>query len=239
MCCARSSGCITLRGSGLGVGQPGSEEAATRPPGESSRSLTFERIADSYDATRGGEGRGRRFAAELHPFLDLAEPALEIGVGTGVVALGLKEFGHRIIGVDLSEAMLGYARRRIGPRVAAADAMRLPVADSSVAQVLIVWVLHVVGDVAAALGEVGRVLRPGGRFLVVPAMHDEPADPIGRIIRDMQTRLDSRGRRSDEEQRVRSLAAAAGLRLAEARDLRAADYEESPAQAIRKVEARS
>lgn len=155
------------------------------------------------------------------------------------MALGLVELGHRVVGVDLSEKMLGHARRRIGPRVAAADAAHLPVADSSVAQVLIVWVLHVLGDIEAALLEVGRVLRRSGRLVVVPALDDRPADPIGRIIRQMQLRLDSTGRRSDQEHRVRSVAAACGLSLAEARDLRAADYEESPAQAIHKLQTRS
>src|SRR5439155_12222585 len=96
-----------------------------------------------------------------------------------------------------------------------------------------------VGDISTAVREVGRVLRPGGRVLVVPALDDRPADPIGRIIREMQVRLDSTGRRSDQERRVRSEAGPSGLRLAEARDLRAADYEESPAQAIQKLQTRS
>jgi ubiquinone/menaquinone biosynthesis C-methylase UbiE len=164
---------------------------------------------------------------------------LEIGVGTGVVSLGLQELGHQVVGIDLSEGMLRHARRRIGPVVVAGDAARLPIADSSVAQALIVWVLHVVGDITRAMREVGRVLRPGGRVLVVPALDDRPADPIGRIIRKMQEKLDPTGRRSDQERRVRSEASASGLRLTEARDLRTADYEESPAQAIQKLQARS
>lgn len=169
-------------------------------------SLSFERIADRYDETRGGENRGRRFAAHLAGMLDPAQPVVEIGVGTGVVATGLQDLGYRVIGLDLAGGMLARARRRIGPRVAAADARRLPLRDGSVSQALSVWVLHVVGDVAHVLAEVARILSPGGRYLVVPASGDRPQDdPIGAAIWDMQVRL-------------------------------VHDYEESPAQAIRKIE---
>ena len=55
---------------------------------EQRSSLSFERIADRYDATRGGEQRGRRTAASLAPLLDPVWPVVEIGIGTGVIALG-------------------------------------------------------------------------------------------------------------------------------------------------------
>ena len=50
-------------------------------------SLSFEPIADRYDATRGGEDRGRRTAANLAPLLDPASPVMEVGIGTGIVAV--------------------------------------------------------------------------------------------------------------------------------------------------------
>ena len=203
------------------------------------RSLNFDRIADSYDQTRGGEERGARFAKELHPFLDPGRPMLEIGIGTGVVALGLRGLGHRVVGVDLSLSMLRHAADRLGPRVAAGDARRLPLAEAAVGQVYSVWVLHVVGDVPALLAEVARVLRPGGRYLVVPGFTPEPGDPIGRLVLDLQLRVDPEGRRRDDPARVRDLAPAAGLRFVERRPLAAYDYEESPAEEIRKIESRS
>jgi ubiquinone/menaquinone biosynthesis C-methylase UbiE len=202
-------------------------------------SPSFERIADTYDETRGGVDRGRRFALELHTLLDPAKSVVEIGAGTGVVATGLQEMGHRIAGFDLSEGMLRRARRRVGPRVAVADARRLPLADGSVDQALSVWVLHVVGDIRAVLREVARILRPGGRYLVVPAMAVRPGDPLGGLIWEMEQRLDPRGRRRDDEDSLRGLAPAAGLRVVESREWHPHAYDESPIQVLRKLETRS
>jgi ubiquinone/menaquinone biosynthesis C-methylase UbiE len=103
---------------------------------EQRSSLSFERIADRYDATRGGEQRGRRTAASLAPLLDPVWPVVEIGIGTGVIALGLRELGFAVVGVDLSPAMTQRARRRLGPVVAVADAAHLPVADAAIANTM-------------------------------------------------------------------------------------------------------
>jgi SAM-dependent methyltransferase len=202
-------------------------------------SLPFDRIAQSYDETRGGEERGRRFAVELARFLDPTRLVLEVGVGTGVVALGLSELGYRVAGVDLSYPMLAVGRRRIGPRVVLADARRLPIAGASFDQAYSVWVLHVVGDVRGVLTEVSRVLRAGGRYLVVPAITERPSDPVGRPIWDMQRSLDPEGIRADDERRLASLGADVGLRVVEVRSWPLHDDEESPAEALRKVETRS
>ena len=203
------------------------------------RSLSFDRIAEHYDRTRGGEDRGRRFAAELRELFDPAEPVLEIGVGTGLVSHGLRELGFRVLGVDLSEAMVRRATERIGPRVAVGDALCLPMGDATVPQALSVWVLHVVGDVQDALTEVARVLEPGGRYVVVPARGQHPGDPIGRAILELERRIDPERRHSDSVERLRAVAPDAGLRVRDVRRWPAHDYLESPAQAIAKIESRS
>jgi ubiquinone/menaquinone biosynthesis C-methylase UbiE len=204
-----------------------------------SGSLSFDRIADQYDETRGGEDRGRRFAAELAPLLDPSLPVLELGVGTGVVALGLQELGFGVLGLDLSFAMLQRARRRIGPRVARGDVLRLPVATRAIDQALCVWVLHVTGDVGLALAEVARILRPGGRFLVVSAVAGDPNDEVDRLIWDMHRKLDQAGERRDDPERLEALAPAAGFRFAGTHVWAPFDYEERPAETLRKLESRS
>jgi SAM-dependent methyltransferase len=209
---------------------------SARPSG----SLDFGRIADSYDETRGGEDRGRRFASELRHMLDPASPVLEIGIGTGLIALGLFELGYRVLGVDISLPMVAKARRRIGPAVVVGDALSLPFADGSVRGAYSVWVLHVVGDPAGVLREVARVLQPDGRYLVVPAgSSDEPGDPIGRAIGKMWAIADPDRRRIDDETRLQELAPAAGLVLSHVRPWPEHDYLESPAQAVAKIESRS
>jgi SAM-dependent methyltransferase len=203
-------------------------------------SLSFERIADRYDETRGGEERGRHAAGILDGVLDLGPLTLEVGVGTGLVADGLAELGHRVVGVDLSPRMAARAVGRIGPRVAVADARRMPFRDSSFDQAYSVWVLHLVGDIAAVLSEVGRVLWPGGRYVVVPAygQYADPYDPVGHLFQEMWDALDPDGIRRDDQPRLRDLAPAAGLRIEDT--FRGPDLarRESPAILIRNIEQR-
>src|SRR5207244_1036170 len=85
------------------------------------RMKSFDRVANEYGETRGGMERGRRLAALISPWLIPESTVLEIGVGTGVIALGLAEHGFPIFGIDVSPKMLERARERIGERVAVAD----------------------------------------------------------------------------------------------------------------------
>ena len=71
-------------------------------------SLSFERIADRYDETRFGIAERQRIADFLEPWL-VPGPAVEVGVGTGLIAGVLRDRGHTVYGVDLSPAMLARA----------------------------------------------------------------------------------------------------------------------------------
>ena len=104
-------------------------------------SISFDRIADRYDETRGGEQRGDTLAADIDPYLGDAERVLEVGVGTGIVAAGLGRLGRPVVGVDIAAEMLARAHERLGSRVARADAHALPVPTASVDGAYLVWVL--------------------------------------------------------------------------------------------------
>jgi SAM-dependent methyltransferase len=149
-------------------------------------SQSFERIADRYDETRGGERRGRAFAALISPHL-APGTVLEVGTGTGVVALGLAELRHPVVGVDLSPAMLARAWPRLGSVLAVADAQHLPMATASVGSAVFSWVLQLVADRAAALREATRVVRPGGRVLVIRAgdVEQQPVNDLDEVILPM------------------------------------------------------
>jgi len=94
---------------------------------------------------------------------------LEVGVGTGLLALPLAERGLRVDGVDLSAPMLDRAiakssRRSVGFTVA--DATRLPFRDDAVGGAYIRHVLHLVPGWREVLSEAVRVIRPGGTLVV-------------------------------------------------------------------------
>src|SRR5580704_9431833 len=135
----------------------------------------YDDVAAVYDASRGGELRGDNFASELHARLPAGPgPVLEVGVGTGVVALGLARRGRAVIGVDVSAAMLARARARLGPVLVRGDSRALPLGDGSVSSAVSVWVVHAVVPPQAMFSEVARVLRPGGCYLVCPTNRTPP-----------------------------------------------------------------
>ena len=85
-------------------------------------SISFDDAVDFYDRTRGGLPVGRTFAEVMSTHLKPGSRVLELGVGTGLVALPLTELGHTVLGIDLSPKMIEHARDRIGARLAVADA---------------------------------------------------------------------------------------------------------------------
>ncbi len=133
---------------------------------------SFDRVADHYDRTRGGERRGGAAAAAIAPWI-VGRRVVELGIGTGVVGLGLAGRGHRVCGVDLSEPMLQRAVDRLGPCVARADVDALPFASDSVDTAIFVWVLQLVDEPKRSMAEAARIVRPGGRVIVVSADGDD------------------------------------------------------------------
>jgi ubiquinone/menaquinone biosynthesis C-methylase UbiE len=207
---------------------------------ERGSSLSFEPIADRYDATRGGEQRGQRTAATLAPLLDPAAPVLEVGIGTGIVALALRQLGFTVLGVDLSPAMAQRARRRLGPVVAVADAAHLPVADAAIPQAVSVWLLHLVADRALVLAEVARALGPGGRYLVIPAQaRVPPQDEIERLLVDMRNQLDPTGGWRDDERQLLDAAPLAGFTVLDQRHAWLGQVPQSPAEIADDIEAKT
>jgi SAM-dependent methyltransferase len=198
----------------------------------------FDRVAETYDVTRGGEERAARFAEAIGPHLDPSRLTLDVGVGTGILTAALARRGLRFVGVDLSAAMLTRARARLGDRVMRGDARRLPVREASVDQAMSVWVLHVVGDAPGVLAEVARVLRPGGRYVVMPGGGQQPEDEIGRRTQALERTLDPDRRRDDSAQRVAELGPPAGFRVHDLVE-HAWEFERSPADVANSLEARS
>ena len=89
-------------------------------------------------------------------------------MGTGLLALPLAERGFRVDGIDLSEPMLHRLREKSpasGIGLAVSDATRLPFRSAAFDGAYLRHVLHLIPDWNAALSEVVRVVRTGGRLL--------------------------------------------------------------------------
>ena len=186
---------------------------------ERERSLAFDRVAEEYDATRGGESRGITFANAL---------------------LGHLPDGRVLeVGVDLSRPMLVKAKERLGPCLAQADAARLPVADGAVAAACAVWVLHLVADTRAVICELGRVVRPTGRCVIVSgASRRNAGTDVEELISTMWRQLQPAGR-PDAAPRLLPIAAAAGLRLVAQQRVWVGPRPLSPAELARRIEQRT
>src|SRR5262245_57388035 len=106
----------------------------------------------------------------ITPELRDRPPCLEIGVGTGRLALPLAATGIRMVGADLSAAMLAKlvqkAEGRPGVELVRGDATRLPFRDAVFGSALAVHVLHLITAWRTAAAELVRVVRPGGVILV-------------------------------------------------------------------------
>jgi SAM-dependent methyltransferase len=97
--------------------------------------------------------------------------ALDVGTGTGFLALELAARGHTVTGIDLAPAMLAQARRAAAARDLPAafregDAERPPFPAAAFDLVVSRHVLWSLSDPAGAVSEWLRVLRPGGRVAV-------------------------------------------------------------------------
>jgi SAM-dependent methyltransferase len=138
-----------------------------------SGSVSFDRAAAYYDRTRSLPDEAMTQLVGLAAS-ELAGrgPTLEIGVGTGRIALALEAAGASIVGIDLSSAMLARLVRNAGGRapfpIALADATTLPFADDTFGSALAVHVLHLIHSWERAVDELLRAVRSSGVILIDP-----------------------------------------------------------------------
>ena len=132
----------------------------------------FDRIAGVYDVmnsvmTVGMHQRWRERAVELARIGPGAQ-ALDVATGTGDLAVALREAGAEVVGCDFSEEMLDRARRKDpSVRFEWADALALPYEDDSFDAATVGFGARNFSDLSRGLSEMARVVRPGGRVVVL------------------------------------------------------------------------
>ncbi len=144
----------------------------------------FDAIAGRYDLLNrllsAGLDRSWRTRAVRSLGLTGRESVLDLCTGTADLALALTATcgGCRVVGVDFAAEMLRQGRRKVvgvphGQRIELlrGDAMRVPVADTSVDAATIAFGIRNVSNPAQVLREVHRVLRPGGRLAILEFGH--------------------------------------------------------------------
>ncbi len=163
-----------------------------------SQPLSFDRVADIYDATRALPDHVLATIAQtIVTATNAAEASrfLELGVGTGRIALPLLQYGFSYTGVDISPAMIDVLRTKAGDfeklTLVEADVTQLPFADASFDVALTVHLLHLVPDWRRVLSEIRRVLTPDGYYIYGSdgSVDGQPAGAIRRQWRDVVREL--------------------------------------------------
>ncbi len=132
----------------------------------------FDRIAGFYDVmnsvmTAGLHHRWRERAADLAR-VGPGTKALDVATGTGDLAIALARRGAEVIGSDFSEGMLDRAREKSrAVRWEQANAMGLPYDDDTFDAATVGFGARNFSDLDRGLAEMTRVVRPGGRVVVL------------------------------------------------------------------------
>jgi ubiquinone/menaquinone biosynthesis C-methylase UbiE len=132
----------------------------------------FDGIADLYDETLPAHVTGHYLEKRTRFILDHCPGgrALDVGCGTGALALRLERVGYEMVGVDPSEGMLRVMREHApGVEAVLGSGTELPFEEGEFDLALSVAAMHHIADpeaVRRALGEMARVTRPGGRVLI-------------------------------------------------------------------------
>ena len=136
----------------------------------------FMNLAESWEAYSGQwiqwarqPGHDSYWRYHRDQFVRLLPPpgrrTVDIGCGEGRLTRYLKELGHQIVGIDASPSMV-EAARTLGPSmdIRIADATALPLEDAAADLAVAFMSLHDIDAMPQAVGEIARVLEPGGRL---------------------------------------------------------------------------
>ncbi len=137
----------------------------------------FSSSAGQWDRVRDELFGDRYHLAAMAAFADAGAIVGDLGCGTGQTTAALAPFVARVVGVDESAAMLQAARKRLqafgNVDLRRGELEGLPIDDGRLDAATLMLVLHHVPEPGRAIAEVARVLKPGGRVILVDMLpHD-------------------------------------------------------------------
>jgi ubiquinone/menaquinone biosynthesis C-methylase UbiE len=191
-------------------------------------------------------GNYERTAAELQPVASSVvaraavlpgEAMLDLACGTGNAALLAAARGARVVGIDDAPRLLDVARRRAQAQhlevdFREGDLLQLPLPADACDVVVSVFGVIFASNPAAALAEIGRVIRPGGRVLLTAWLPAGPIDAMlgamGRVVARVTGSTRARRFPWSDGAEVARLAVDAGLILESTTDAKLAIRDSSP-----------
>ena len=150
-------------------------------------SESFRRTGADWDEMRALELPAHAVEDALQALVPDGGRLLDLGTGTGRVLELLASRVRQALGVDASKAMLALARSRLSGEqfahcaVRQADIYRLPLANGGFDTAVLQMVLHYAEDPAGVLAEAARVLRPGGRLIVIDLAEHQRTDLSSKL----------------------------------------------------------
>jgi ubiquinone/menaquinone biosynthesis C-methylase UbiE len=144
----------------------------------------WERHAADWVRWARAPGHDSYWTFHREPFLSLVPRpgrlTLDLGCGEGRVTRDLRDLGHRVVGVDLSPSMVAAAREADPDgEYVQADVAALPFDDGAADLAIAFMTLMDMDQMPRAVGEIGRVLEPAGRF-VAAVVH--PINSAGQFV---------------------------------------------------------
>ncbi len=196
---------------------------------ESSGLKSFDRVAHVYDDTRGMPAEAASAVTQglLAALRGVAASPrlLEVGIGTGRIAVPLGAAGVRVSGIDVSAKMLAVLReKRDDIDVLFAEAARPPFREASFDAVLFVHILHLVPDAEATVRAALPLVRPGGILIrgqeerSPESLDERLGDILQRTVREVcGIEMEGRERHERGEAAFRRAVLESGARLEQRR----------------------